>query len=385
MAVHIGDTPAEAAFRAEARAWLEAQAPPRTGDLWRASIADDPEAMAEARRWQARLHAGGWAGITWPVEHGGRGGTMAEAVVFAQEQQRVEVAAGLFMVAIDMVGPTIMAHGTEDQRRRFLAPMLRGEHVWCQLFSEPGAGSDLASLATRAELDGDEWVVNGQKVWTSHAHHADRGILLARTDPDSAGNRGISCFLLDMATPGIDVRPLRQITGASHFNEVFFDDVRIPTADVCGPVGEGWRVALTTLTSERGAIGAGEGVVGWRDLHALARSTGATEDPVLRQELAAAYSRAQIIRFLDYRLQTAWSRGEVPGPETSVIKLAVSRHAEANGDLLMAVQGAGGLVADDWSLLFLNQWNVRLGGGTEQIQRNLLGGRVLGLPPEPRA
>ena len=140
MAVHIGDTPAEAAFRAEARAWLEAQAPPRTGDLWRASIADDPEAMAEARRWQARLHAGGWAGITWPVEHGGRGGTMAEAVVFAQAQQRVEVAAGLFMVAIDMVGPTIMAHGTEDQRRRFLAPMLRGEHVWCQLFSEPGAG-----------------------------------------------------------------------------------------------------------------------------------------------------------------------------------------------------------------------------------------------------
>lgn len=382
--MHIGDTSDEAAFRAEARAWLESQAPPRSGELYRRTIADDPEAVVEARRWQRRLHDAGWAGITWPSEHGGRGGTLAEAAIFAQEQQRVEVAAGVFMVAIDMVGPTIMAHGDDDQRRRFLGAMLRGEHVWCQLFSEPGAGSDLTALSTRAEADGDTWVVNGQKVWTSHAHHADRGILLARTGAEPTGAHGITCFLLDMATPGVEVRPLRQITGAAHFNEVFLTDVVVPAADVCGPVGEGWRVARTTLTAERGAIGAGEGVVGFADLLALARSRGADVDPVLRQGLAAAWSRAQILRFLDYRLLTAWSRGETPGPETSVIKLAMSRHAEATADLVMSLQGADAQRADDWSMLFLNQWSVRLGGGTEQIQRNLLGGRVLGLPPEPR-
>jgi alkylation response protein AidB-like acyl-CoA dehydrogenase len=252
------DTPAEAAVRAEVGPWMEARAS-RYGLADRAvDMRDTAERVEAARMWQAELDDGGWGAVSWPVEYGGRGYGPAEARVVAQEQFRYAVPAGAFAVALGMVGPMLMAHGTEDQKERFLAPMRRGEHVWCQLFSEPDAGSDLASLRSRAvpaEDGSGDWIVTGQKVWTSGARYADRAILLARTDPASQGRDGITYFLLDMRSPGIEVRPLVQINRAAHFNEVFLHEVRVPARDVVGEVGDGWAVARTTLGAERMMIG----------------------------------------------------------------------------------------------------------------------------------
>ena len=390
------DTPEEAAFRAEAHAWLRAHAklkdpavvaPVRTGTGDREA---ELEHVAESKAWQAALYDGGWAGITWPKEFGGQGAGPVEAMIFAQEQSRFDVPSTVFAQGIGMAGPTLMMHGTEEQQDRYLRPMLRGDEIWCQLFSEPGAGSDLAGLATRAVRDGDEYVVNGQKVWTSSAHYSDWGILLARTDFDAPKHKGITYFLVDMRSPGIEVRPLRQATGAAHFNEVFLTDVRIPASQVIGEPHNGWRVAQTTLANERTLIGGGQGGSGFDDIAALARQTGGAGDVRLRQELAAAYTRYQLVRFLGYRIQTALSRGESPGPESSVVKLLVSQHQSRTADLIAALQGTaatlGGADAPAngyWHSVFLNQWASRIGGGTDQIQRNIIGERVLGLPREP--
>ena len=386
------DSPEEAAFRTEARAWLDEHAERITDQTPRRSPwggADQQAHVRAAKAWQRTLYDGGWAGITWPKQYGGRGASAIEAAVFGQEQAKFNVSPGVFAVGIGMVGPTLIAHGTAEQKERYLDPMLRGEEVWCQLFSEPGAGSDLAGLGTRAVRDGDEWVANGQKVWNSGAHYSDWGILLARTDPTQPKHRGITYFLVDMHTPGIDVRPLRQITGQAHFNEVFLTDVRIPGANVVGGVNDGWRVAQTTLANERTLIGGGSGA-GWRDLAGLARDTGAASDARLRQELAAAYTRFELTRFLGYRVQTALSQGRAPGPESSVMKLFHSQHLARTGDLVMAMQGPAGALADPdapkggfWLGYFLNQWASRIGGGTDQVQRNIIGERVLGLPREP--
>jgi alkylation response protein AidB-like acyl-CoA dehydrogenase len=263
--------------------------------------------------------------------------------------------------------------------------------VWCQLFSEPSAGSDLAGLRTRAVSDGaGGWIVNGQKVWTSGAHFSDYGILLARTDPDQPKHRGITFFLVDMRSPGIDVRPLRQITGAAHFNEVFLTDVYIPPEQVVGDINLGWSVALTTLANERTAIGGGGGVA-FADLLRLAKSSGRADDRRIRQRLADAYTRTELLRYLSLRLQTALSQGRMPGPESSVLKLAYSRHVTKTGDLALALQGPAGALSnghggDDgyWQAQFLNQFGVRIGGGTDQVQSNVIGERALGLPGEPR-
>jgi alkylation response protein AidB-like acyl-CoA dehydrogenase len=289
-----------------------------------------------------------------------------------------------------MVGPTLIAHGSDEQKKRFLDGMLRGDDIWCQLFSEPGAGSDLASLGTRAVRDGDEWVVNGQKVWNSYAHQADWGALIARTDPDAPKHRGITFFLVDMRTPGIEVRPLRQITGVAHFNEVFLNDVRIPADAVVGEVNDGWRVAQTMLISERTLIGGGHGQYTFADILELADRRGRRLDPLARQDLARAYTRMEILRYLGLRVQSAISQGRMPGPESSVMKLFISRHHSMQGDLVMALDGANGTLwgkdgGDDsfWQNVFLNQWASKIGGGTDQIQGNIIGERVLGLPREP--
>jgi len=392
------ESPEAQAFRREVRDFLTAHAPPRppTGEgstqLGKVDVTSETEAehVRECRAWQATLAEHGWAGITWPVEHGGRGGTTEQARIFAQEQARFDVPVGVFMIATGMVGPTIIAHGTDAQKDWYLPRMLRGEHVWCQLFSEPGAGSDLAGLATRAERDGDEWVVNGQKVWTSGAHFSDWGILLARTDWDAPKHRGISYFLVDMRTPGIEVRPLRQITGFAHFNEVFLTDVRIPHANLLGPLNGGWGVAQTTLMNERAMIGSGGTGIGFTSMLALARASGVTGDLVSRQELARCFTRHRILGWLGERAKARARLGQ-QGPEASVMKLAVSRRVAADADMVLAFEGAYGMLhradaPDDgqWQQLFLNQWSIRIGGGTEQIQRNVLGERVLGLPGEPR-
>ncbi len=302
---------------------------------------------------------------------------------------RFEVGTGALAVAVGMVGPTLIEWGTDEQKSRHLQAILSGAEVWCQLFSEPGAGSDLAGLRTRAVLDGDTWVVNGQKVWTSLAHHSDWAILLARTDPDVPKHKGITYFLVDMASPGVDIRPLRQIDGVAHFNEVFLTDVRIPASQVVGPVDGGWRVTHTTLQSERALIGGGEGVR-FEDLRALARSTGRAGDPVQRQELARAYIRFELLRFLGLRVQTSLSRGLPPGSESSVMKLGYSQHIAALCDLALSLEGAAAMLGIDgapdggyWQQQFLSQWAVRIGGGTDQVQRNIIGERVLGLPREP--
>jgi len=393
--VDIDDTPEEAAFRAEARAWLDGHAIPQghpddfSAGLWTDAY-DEDTYIVRCRDWQRTLFAGGWAGITWPKAHGGRGGKPIEQVIFNQEQARYGVSNGAFMISIGMAGPTILAHGTDEQRDRFLAPMLRGDELWCQLFSEPGAGSDLANLATRAARDGDEWVVKGQKVWTSSPDRARWGMLLARTDADVPKHRGISYFLLDMATAGIDVRPLRQMTGESHFSEVFLDDVRIPAANLLGGEGEGWRVAQTTLNSERSSIAGGVGAMP-AALVDLARRLGATTDPLGRQRLVDTHIRFELLRFLRYRNQTALSQGRRPGAEASVMKLAYARYMKALTEAAVDLQGAHGLLASTdgpggtmWLRRFLHSPSLRIAGGSDQVQANIVGERALGLPAEPR-
>ncbi len=391
----LDDSPAEAAFRADARAWLAGHAEPKTGQIdWARRHGSPEEAARHVRRckeWQSALYEGRWAGITWPEEFGGRGGSPMEQVIFNQEQSRFEVSVGAFTVALAMAGPTLIAHGTVEQRSRYLGPILRGEELWCQLFSEPGAGSDLAGLSTRAVLDGEEWVVNGQKVWTSGAQHSDFAILLARTDPDVPKHRGLTYFVLDMRTPGIEVRPLRQINRVAHFNEVFLTDVRVPSTSVVGAVNGGWGVALTTLANERAAIGGGEGGLSFEGLVDLARLTERIADPVVRQGLARSYTSFQLIRYLGFRIQTALSRGRGMGPEGSVLKLLYSRYVSQTGDLAVGMEGASGTLIDDdalleglWQQQLLGQFGVRIGGGTDEVQRNVIGDRVLGLPGEPR-
>ena len=387
------DTPEEAAFRAEVRAFLDAhatriepgaEAQTRHDDDWYA------EHIKRSRDWQHVLYENGWAGITWPKEYGGRGGTAMQQAIFNEEQAQYDVSAGAFAIGIGMVAPTLMVHGTDAQKERYLDKMLRGDEIWCQLYSEPSAGSDLASLATRAVLDGDEYVVNGQKVWNTQAQFSDWGMMLARTDPDVPKHRGITYFLVDMHSPGIEVRPLRQINGVAHFNEVFLTDVRVPEENVLGEVNNGWRVAHTTLGNERAMIGAGQGGRNADDVIDLARSRGRTSDPVIRQELAQTWIRAELLRYFSIRLRSAMSRGETPGPEASVVKLAYAQHAARTGDVVMRLLGpTATLFGDDapshglWQDYFLNQYQVRIGGGTDEVQKNTIAERVLGLPREP--
>ncbi len=385
------DTPEEATFRAEARAWLEAHAPAKgsaedftTGFV--EGALDDHLHQELSRRWQRTLFDHGWAGITWPTAYGGRGGTAMQAAIFNQEMGRYGVSVGAFAVGIGMAGPTILKHGTPEQRERYLRPMLRGDEIWCQLFSEPEAGSDLASIRTRAVRDGDEFAVSGQKVWTSSADHSDWGILLARTDPDVPKHKGITYFLVDMTTPGFDVRPLRQMTGASHFSEVFLDQVRIPASDVLGDVDGGWPVAITTLSNERGLIAGGNRSSDAVALLELARTRGRATDPVLRQALIDCWSRQQIQRYLGLRTQTALSQGRAPGPETSVMKLFAAEYLRRLGDAALELLGPQGTLvgadADggDWQARFLHAPSIRIAGGSNEVQRNIMAERVLGLP-----
>lgn len=389
----ISDTPEEAAFRAEARAWLDANAIPKghpddfSAGVWAADY-DEDRYVERCRDWQRQLYDGGWAGITWPKQFGGRGGRPIEQVIFNQEQARFGVSTGALMVAVGMVGPTILAHGTVAQKERFLPAMLCGDEFWCQLFSEPDAGSDLASLSTRAVRDGDEWVVTGQKVWTSSAHRAAWGILLARTDRDVSKHAGITYFLLDMSASGIETFPLRQMTGESHFFEVFLDAVRIPASHVLGEVGEGWSVARTTLRSERAAI-AGGGNADPVALIALAQRCGRSHEPVVRQAVVEAHVQFELLRFLRYRMQTALSQGRPPGQEASVMKLAYGRYMKHLTETALAIQGAAGQAGTGngtsmWLRRFVHSPSLRIAGGSDQVQANIVGERALGLPPEPR-
>ncbi|HEY2815267.1 MAG TPA: acyl-CoA dehydrogenase family protein [Acidimicrobiales bacterium] len=390
------DSPEEAAFRADAREWLAANAVPKGSpdDFATGHFAGDmspAEYVKKCRWWQGQLFEGGWAGISWPANAGGRGGKPIQEAIFAEEHSKWGVSNGIFTVAFGMVAPTLMQHATAAQQERYLPSMLRGEQLWCQLFSEPDAGSDLASLTTRAVRDGDEFVVNGQKVWTSNAQHSECGILIARTNPDAPRHAGITYFVVDMTTPGIDIRPLRQMNGEAHFNEVFLNDVRVPAANVIGEINDGWKVAVTTLSNERVSIAGGSGISDPELLLRLARTIGCTGDPIFRQRFVHAWSRGEAIRFLRLRSRTALSQGRRPGPEASVMKLAYARYVKELTNLAVEIQGPYGLLDHPDARLdgvFQQKWinavQSSIGGGTDEIQRNIVGERVLGLPREPK-
>ena len=389
--MHIGDTPEEALYRQEARSWLEAHAAPRdpsggTSDHSH-NLADH---IQECRNWQRVLYDHGWSGITWPSQYGGKGASAIQAAIFAEEQAHFDVATGAFAISIGMVGPTLIAHGTPEQQQKHLAPILKGEEVWCQLFSEPGAGSDLASLGTRAVRDGDDWIINGQKVWNSFAQFAEYAILLARTDVDLPKHAGITYFILDMKSPGIEVRPITQITGVQHFNETFFTDVRIPHANIIGEINAGWKGAQTTLMNERNHIGSG-GSWSVDQLIDLAQRRGLSSHPHIRQALALAHSRAETLKYMGLRMRTAMSQKRMPGPEALTLKLAFANHWRLTAEVASEILGAdimlwGDDAAEDnqWGQHLLSQFAIRIGGGTDEIQRNIIAERGLGLPREPQ-
>ncbi len=388
----FGDTPAEAAFRAEARDWLAANAPPKGSpeafdDLDGLSPTEgrERELVDRARRWQSRLADDGWACLDWPPEYGGRGSSTIETIIFEEEQSRYGVSMSAFMAALSMAAPTLMAWGTDEQKQRFLNPIRRGELVFAQLFSEPNAGSDLAGLQTRAVRDGDEFVVNGQKVWNSYAHLADWGILLARTDSDVPKHQGLSYFLVEMDSEGLQPRPLRQMTGNAEFNETFFDDVRIPAQNLIGGVNNGWAVAQTTLHSERAAVGALSSAMDIGELVELARRQGRDDDPEVRQALSEAWIRSEVLRYLGMRVYTALSKGTEIGPEASIMKILTGDHARITSDTALRLLGPAGTLSDEsWVSSLLGHFGMKIGGGTPEIQRNVIGERILGLPREPR-
>jgi alkylation response protein AidB-like acyl-CoA dehydrogenase len=391
------DSPEEAAFRAEARAWLDAHAKPKVEADQRINVMggyrDDPASIAEAKRWQATLADAGWAAIHWPAAYGGRDATGLQSTVLFEELARYDVPDTLFSIGVAMIGPTIIAHGTDEQKERYLQPMRRGEAIWCQLWSEPDAGSVLAALGTRAELDGDEFVLNGQKVWTSGAHYCDFGLGIFRTDATVPKHKGNSCLIVDHTTPGITIRPLRQITGESHFNEVFFDDVRVPARNLVGDLNDGWRVARTTLMNERFATGSlGSSSTAFDALRDLTVALGRSTDPVVRQRLARIYTLGRLFDLTNARVPTALARGGIPGVEGSILKLAIAQLGTAVADLGVDVAGPGGVLVGSeaveggrWPEALLGSWAMHIGGGTDEVQRNIIGELVLGLPREPDA
>jgi acyl-CoA dehydrogenase len=398
--VDFDDTPEEAAFRAEARAWLEAHAPLRgSGDSAGGALDEpgSPEMVADAKRWQATKADGGWACITWPEPYGGRGATAIQAVIWGQEEARFHTPLNIFSIGQGMLGPTLMAHGTEAQKQRYLNKMLCGEEIWCQLFSEPAAGSDLAGLRTTATQNGDAWVLRGQKIWTTGAQISDFGMIVTRTDPDAPKHAGITYFIVDMRSPGIEIRPIKQINGGTGFNEVFFSDVRVPDDMRVGAVNDGWRGAITTLMNERASIGAGRGGAGFEHLLRLARETEWEGRPALevdsvRQRLADFYIESRGLVYTTYRTLTALSRGQTPGPESSIGKLVGAPLGQRMAAFaLELLDGAGAaatpLAASDaatWQQAYLSTPGLRLAGGTDEILRNIIAERVLRLPPEIR-
>jgi alkylation response protein AidB-like acyl-CoA dehydrogenase len=395
---------AEEAFAEEALEFLQANAEPRRAERVRhGETSDDvalfpertPEQEAgevrEAKRWAARVFDAGFGWISGPVEYGGRG------LPNSYQRRYAALEAGFRTpsqacrgIGLGMVAPTILAHGTPAAKQRWLRALWRGDAIACQLFSEPAAGSDLASLQTRAERDGDEWILNGQKVWTSGAQFSDVGEIVCRTDPEAEKHQGLSAFLVEMRAPGVEVRPLRQMTGGASFNEVFFTDVRVPADHLLGEVNGGWTVALTTLMNERAAIGGGGGGVTTGSLldkmTAAARRAGRTEDPLVRQQLADVWIRLEVARYTNARALQKLRAGQVPGPELSIAKLALTENMRRIAALAASVLGPK-LVADSgewgtysWATFVLGVPGMRVAGGTDEILRNIIGERVLGLP-----
>jgi alkylation response protein AidB-like acyl-CoA dehydrogenase len=387
-------TAEEEAFRAEARAWLTERLDGEFKAVrGRGGPGDEHELVAERRAWERELGAGGWIGLSWPREHGGRELPLLHQVIFYEEYARAGGPGRVGIVGEGLLGPTLIHFGSRELQARFLPPILAGEAMWCQGYSEPDAGSDLASVRTRAERDGDEWVVTGQKVWTSLAHWADWCFVLCRTNPAAERHRGLSYLLVPMRQPGIEIRPIEQLTGTSEFNEVHFEGARTDTANVVGAVDDGWRVAMGTLAFERGASTLGQQLEFENELRhitAVARANGSATGAVVRQRLARAWAGLRIMRYHALRSLPALERGEVT-PATAVHKLYWATFHRNLGELAVDVLGADALVAEaaPYELsalqrLFLFSRADTIYGGSNEIQRNVIGERVLGLPREPR-
>jgi alkylation response protein AidB-like acyl-CoA dehydrogenase len=389
-------SPDQEAFRKRVRAWLEVNIP-EDWTKFGLSEVPRPEAYAFLRKWQATLYDAGFIGITWPKEYGGQGLTFVEEMILHQEMALQKAPPMLNVLGVGMAGPTIIAYGTEEQKKRYPAKILSCEEIWCQGYSEPNAGSDLASLQTRAVKDGDHWIINGQKVWTSLAHIADWMMLLARTDPEAPKHKGITYFLLDMKTPGVTVKPLKQLTGDAEFNEVFFDNVRVPASGVLGGVNNGWAVGLTTLMYERLALGFGLQVrlrIAVDQLVGMARrmeknGRPLTKDPVMRQKLAQLWIDTESLKYTGARAVTRLLKGELPGPEASTGKMMWVETHQRLQELAMEIQGPysqlarGAAAAVDgglWQYSFLRSRANSIEGGTTEIQKNIIAERVLGLP-----
>ena len=404
--MNFDDTPQEAAFRAEARAWIQANAPTHLHDqLALAGFGQPPlqhgDVLAESKAWQKKKRDAGWACLHWPKAYGGRGASPIERVIWQQEEGVYGKLAGMFIIGQGMIAPTLMAFAAEPHKQRYLSPLASGEEVWCQLFSEPVAGSDLAGLRTKAEHvdgpDGGTWVINGQKIWTSGAHYSDFGMILTRTDPNVAKHDGLTMFFFDMKSPGVEVRPIKQVNGQSGFNEVFFTDLRIPDNQRLGAVGQGWKVSLTTLMNERLSIGAGM-PTGFPELldFCCEFDTGdglAVDDPAVRSKLAQFAVRTSGLKYTAWRSISALSRGQTPGPENSIGKLVAGTTLQEIAAFAMDLQGPSGVLVDDaqtsaaarFQAMLLRSPATRIEGGTDEILRNIIAERVLGLPADLRA
>ena len=382
-------SPAEERFRSELRTWLQTNPPgsePENLDAW----------IAYGKAWQRKLYEAGWCGVHWPKAYGGRGATVLEQIIFQEEMAQARTPLLINLAGLTMGGPVLIAHGTEEQKHRHLQSILAAEEIWCQGFSEPNAGSDLAALKTRAVLEGDSFVVNGQKVWTSFARYADWCMLLVRTDPDAPKHKGITFLLVDMHSPGVTVRPLKQISGEEDFNEVFFEDVRVPRANVIGAVNAGWDIAITTLMHERQTLTFSRQLqsrVALKELIGLARrhppATPAAHQPLLRQKLAAAYIDSEAMKYTALRNLTNVLRGGIPGPEGSIEKLFWSEMYQRLLETALEVEGPYGQLLktspyalDDgkWPHLMLYSRGRTIAAGSSEIQRNIIAERVLGLP-----
>ena len=391
----FSDTPEEAAFRADVIKFLDENAT-RKDKREHDSEAADAAHIAKAKAWQATKASAGFAGITWPKAWGGRGGTPMQQVVYGQEDAKYNLPRGVFEIGLGMCIPTLATYANAETSQHHVGPALRGETIWCQLFSEPSAGSDVAGLRTRAERNGDDWIVNGQKIWTSGAHYSDYGLLLTRTDPNVPKHAGLTMFFLDMKSPGVEVRRIKQISGTSNFNEVFFTDVRIPDTQRLGKIGEGWKVALTTLMHERLAVGTMAGP-DFGDLLELARTievngTPAIKNAAVRERIADWYVQSKGLEYTKFRTITALSRGQMPGPESSIYKVVSASKLQEIAHFALDLMDSAGMVNDpatapmraifQQSLLYSP--GGRIAGGTDEILRNIIAERVLGLPGDIR-
>ncbi|MEK6228552.1 MAG: acyl-CoA dehydrogenase family protein [Actinomycetota bacterium] len=370
-------SPNEAAFRDELRGWLSENHP---GE----EPSGDEAAFTFRIAWQKQLHAAGYAGLSWPEEYGGKGATLIEQAIFGEEMARAKAPPTANVLGLVMGGPVVIAHGTEEQKKRYLEPILSADEIWCQGFSEPDSGSDLASLKTKAVKSNGDWVVTGQKVWTTFAHHAKWCMLVARTDQDAPKHKGLTYFLMDMEQDEVQVRPLRQITGEAEFNELFIEEARIPDENVLGGVGNGWSVAITTLMHERAGLGAASAaqvkiVLG--ALIELARERGVDDDPIVRQKIASLMIEAEALRLNAWRGLTQIMKTGVPGPEGSLPKLQWSAVNQGITELAMEIRGEEAAVKEsDWTYRFLRARANSIEGGTTEILKNIIAERVLGLP-----